>query len=308
VGTSKNIELTIITGCTAVGKTNYAVLFAKKNNSEIISCDSLLVYKHMNIGTAKPTEREMDGVKHHCINLVEPSEKFDVSKFIDCAKIAIDAITSAEKNVVIVGGSGFYLKSLYSPVIDCVKIPANIEFLVNETYKFAGLDGVVAALISANNGVCPSIDVKNPRRVVAALKRCLAAGKTFDDLQAEFCSIDSPFSGYRKRTILLCREKRDLEIRVRERVKKMIDAGLIAEVEFLLSNYENLTESAKNAIGYRETINWLKNSESQLALIDKITANTLKLIKKQKTWLKKYIPFDEKFFLTSNFLNCTAET
>ncbi|MDR0742307.1 MAG: tRNA (adenosine(37)-N6)-dimethylallyltransferase MiaA [Puniceicoccales bacterium] len=290
-------KLYIITGCTAVGKTDYAINFAIENNAEIVSCDSSLVYKHMDIGTAKPKPIDMKGIEHHCMDLVEPSEKFDVSMFIEAAQKAIDSIVSSRKNVVVVGGSGFYLKSFYRPVIDGIKIPRNVNDLVNSIYAKSGLDGLVPMLISANDGICPSIDTKNPRRVMSALKRCLACGRTFDDVQSNFTSLDSPFRQYQKYTILLERDREDLKLRIWERTKKMLRMGLVDEVKFLLSNYEQLSDSAKNAIGYRETINWLKSNTTEDVLIDEISQNTLKLVKKQKTWFKKQIPIDEKIIL-----------
>jgi tRNA dimethylallyltransferase len=101
-------KLYVITGCTAIGKTDYARNFAIENNVEIVSCGSLLVYKHMDIGTAKPKLVDRKGIKHHCMDLVEPSKKFDVSMFIEAAQKAIESIVSSRKNVVVVGGSGFY--------------------------------------------------------------------------------------------------------------------------------------------------------------------------------------------------------
>ncbi|MDR2603214.1 MAG: tRNA (adenosine(37)-N6)-dimethylallyltransferase MiaA [Puniceicoccales bacterium] len=290
-------KLYVITGCTAVGKTDYAINFAIENNAEIVSCDSLLVYRHMDIGTAKPKPVDRKGIEHHCVDLVEPSEKFDVSMFVEAAKKAIDSIVSSRKNVVVVGGSGFYLKSFYHPVVDGIKIPRNVNDLVNSIYANFGFEKLVAMLISTNDGICPPIDMKNPRRVISALKRCLACGKTFDAVQSNFASLDSPFKQYQKHTILLERSQEDLRLRIWERTKKMLYGGLIDEVKFLLSNYNQLSDSAKNAIGYRETINWLQNSTTEDALVDKISQNTLKLVKKQKTWFKKQIPIDEKIIL-----------
>jgi tRNA dimethylallyltransferase len=289
--------LWVITGCTAVGKTKYAIDFARANNGEIISCDSLLVYKHMDIGTAKPTTEERELVRHHCVDLVDPSENFDISLFVETAKNARNSIISLGRNVVIVGGSGFYLKSFFYPVVDGIKIPSAVRKFVDEQYKSAGLDGLVTMLISANDGICPCIDIRNPRRVAAALGRCLAGGKTFDEIGEDFKATPSPFADCEKHTIFLEREKEDLEIRVRERAKKMVADGLIGEVQHLLANYKHLSVSAACAIGYRETINWLQHPTTEENLASEIAGNTMKLIKKQKTWLKKQIPIDERILL-----------
>ncbi|MDR1413693.1 MAG: tRNA (adenosine(37)-N6)-dimethylallyltransferase MiaA [Puniceicoccales bacterium] len=290
-------KLWLITGCTAVGKTDYALEFARENNGEIISCDSLLVYRHMNIGTAKPTPEEMKGIRHHCIDLIEPWENFDVAMFIAAAKEAADSIIERGKTAIVAGGSGFYLKSFYCPVVDEIKIPRNVESFVAEKYATAGLDGLLSMLISLNDGICPCIDVKNSRRVAAALKRCLASGKTFDKVMDDFRASSCPFADYQKHTILLERSREDLETRVRARTREMLARGLVGEVKFLLENYDNLNSSVRNAIGYRETIRWLQHPTSEKDLAEEISRNTMKLVKKQKTWLKKQIPMDEKFQL-----------
>jgi tRNA dimethylallyltransferase len=289
--------LHLIVGCTAVGKTEYAVDFAERTNSEILSCDSLLVYKHVNIGAAKPTRQEMARIKHHCMDLVEPCEKFDVAKYIVAAKVAIDSALSSGKNVIVVGGSGFYLKSFYYPVIDEIVIPESVTNFVASAHATIGLEGIGSLLVEANGGRCPPIDMKNPRRVMASLGRCLASGKTFDQIHAEFARFGSENFPYARHTILFEREKEDLRSRVWARTKKMIGDGLIDEVKFLLSKYDNLTESVKNAIGYRETIDWLQNPTTEGELVDEISKNTMKLIKKQKTWFKNQIPVDEKILL-----------
>ncbi|MDR1433075.1 MAG: tRNA (adenosine(37)-N6)-dimethylallyltransferase MiaA [Puniceicoccales bacterium] len=291
----------IVTGCSAVGKTDYAIDFAKKNNAEILSCDSILVYRHMNIGTAKPTAADMRSVRHHCIDLVDPCERFDVAMFIAAAKNAIREIEKSGKNVVVVGGPGFYLKAFFGPVIDGVKIGKDVNDFVNAKYETSGLDGVLSMLTSANGGVFPHIDVKNPRRIVSALKRCLASGKTLDAMRDDFEAAASPFAAYSKHTILLERPAENLAERVRKRAEKMLRDGLVEEVKFLLANYENLSAGAGNVIGYRETIRWLQNPTAEMDLIDAISRSTMKLIKKQGTWLKKHIPVDEIILLRNEF-------
>lgn len=287
----------VITGPTAVGKSAYAVSLARENNAEIVSCDSLLVYKHANIGTAKPTPAQMCGVKHHCIDLVEPWENFDVARYIDAAAEAIHSIHSRRKNVIVVGGSGFYLKSFYRPVTDCIKIPKCVEDFVEEEYAASGMEGIVTKLIDANGGSCPSVDIKNPRRVMSALKRCLASGRTHDEIKGEFMALSSPFSDYQKHTILLERDDESLRKLAFERAKKMIADGLIEEVQSLLSSGLRPSDSVLNAIGYRETIGWLADATPEDELLHKIFRSTMGLVKKQKTWFRSQIPIDEKISL-----------
>jgi tRNA dimethylallyltransferase len=285
--------LYLITGCTAVGKTAYAIDFAEKNNCEIVSCDSLLVYKHMDIGTAKPTAEMMARVRHHCIDLVEPCEKFDVASYVAAAKGAINSISAIGKNAAIVGGSGFYLKSFYAPVADGISVGQDIKNFIADVYRSSGLEGIGTMLLTTNGGLRPSIDMKNPRRVMAALGRCLASGRTHGELTAEFSSQLSPFASYARRTILLEMEGERLRSAVRRRTAGMIADGLVDEVKFLLSNYEVLSDGARNAIGYRETAHWLKNPTTERALAEEISCSTMRLIKKQRTWFRTQIAADE---------------
>ena len=163
-------KLYVITGCTATGKTKYAIEFANKIDAEIVSCDSLLVYKGMDIGTAKPTKDELEKVRHHALNLVTPDNNFDVAKYIEYAREAINDILMRGKNVVIIGGSGLYLRGFYYPVVDDVSVDEEINTLVDDMYERYGLDHVVNELLKINDGDCQNIDIKNPRRVLVALK------------------------------------------------------------------------------------------------------------------------------------------
>jgi tRNA dimethylallyltransferase len=292
--------LYVITGCTAVGKTAYALDFARRHDGEIISCDSIAVYRHVDIGSAKPTAAERKEIKHHCLDLVDPSEDFDVSLFIAAAQGALGAVAKAGKAAVVVGGSGFYLKSFYQPVVDGVAIPPEVEKFVADVQTSSGLDGLVSMLISANDGLCPNVDIKNPRRVMAALKRSLASGRTPDAILGDFRAQPPPFPGWRRHTILLEREWSSMEGRVRRRVGQMFADGLVAEVEFLLSAHGKLGNGVKNAIGYREIIHWLESGrkKSVPALVDDVVHSTMKLVKKQRTWFRTQIPVDERILLS----------
>ena len=124
----------------------------------------------MDIGTAKPTEDELDKVRHHILNLVTPDDNFDVAKYIEYAREAVNDILRRGKNVIIVGGSGLYLRGFYYPVVDDVSVDEEINTLVDDMYERYGLDHVVNELLKINDGDCQNIDIKNPRRVLVALK------------------------------------------------------------------------------------------------------------------------------------------
>ncbi len=292
----KNPILFVLTGYTGVGKTNISIQLAKIINAEIVSCDSLLVYKLLNIGTAKPQLPERQEVTHHCIDLINPNQNFDISQYIFHAKQAIQDIFSRKKNVLIVGGSGFYLKSYYYPIIDNIIITSAAEQFVNEAIKKGDFNLLIQTLLKLNNDQV-SIDLSNIRRVSSALKRCLSSGLTIEQMHKNFQKQKSEFSKYSKYTILLTRSDDDLQLRLRNRIYKMIASGLITEVEMLVKNNQ-LNNINCTAIGYREVIEYLSNKLDLEALPTKILHNTLKLVKKQKTWFKKQIPIDLSYDIT----------
>jgi tRNA dimethylallyltransferase len=293
-------NLYILTGYTATGKTELSLGIAEQMNGEIVSCDSLLVYKKLDIGTAKPTLHDLNRVRHHCINLVKGEENFDVNLYIKEAYCAVDDILSRGKNVLIVGGSGFYLKSFFYPVVNDIKTTLEAENFIRSYLHNNEIEPLVDKLLELNNGNV-DIDLKNPRRVISALRLCMSTGKTLVEMNKNLAQRESKFCAFNKRTVLLTRDDADLKQRVYSRVKSMVATGLIDEVRSLFAHGQ-FNDSNKNAIGYGETIKWLKTGNSADELVKEICAHTLKLIKKQKTWFKKQIPIDETINLSQTSL------
>lgn len=284
-------DMVVITGCTASGKSALGLELAEAIDGEILSCDSLSVYRYMDIGTAKPTLHDQARIPHYGIDLVDPCEQFDVSQYLQEAQAAVKKIQDRGKKVVVVGGSGFYLKSFYAPVVDSILVPDAIEKKVEQLEKEKGLAGLMEKLLEYNNENDLKIDVKNPRKVAAALKKCLVAGKTLNEINNDFSKLKSPFQDLKKWTLLVDKPRDVLKIRARQRVNDMVAKGLIDEVRFLIENYD-LNRSASAAIGYKEVIYWLRCPTSIDDLIDQITQNTCQLIRKQTTWFKKQVPID----------------
>lgn len=290
-------KIVILTGYTGVGKTAISIELAKALNAEIISCDSLLVYKHLNIGTAKPTAEEQQIIPHHCIDIAEPDTQFDVQQYISYAKKAVTDIFDRKKNVLVVGGTGFYLKSFFSPVIDDIRITPEADQFVDMAIKNHTPEILVQKLLDLNDGQV-DIDLKNIRRVSSALKRCLSSNMTCTEIKNKFHQQQSAFARYKKFTVLLTREDTDLKIKIRHRIETMLKSGLIAEVEQLLKN-KQFNDINRTAIGYRETIQWLSDKTSTEDLLEKIYHDTWKLVKKQKTWFKKQIPIDCEYNISN---------
>lgn len=287
--------LYILTGPTAVGKTELALQWAECNNAEIVSCDSLLVYQGMDIGTAKPTSVELNRIPHHLIDIVPVSEQYTIKQYIDTAIRVINDVALRGKKILIVGGSGFYLKSFLAPLLDSVEIPKVIKSQVNHLYEEKGLPVLVARLLDLNPQGVGTLDLHNPRRVIKALERCISTGKALIELRKEYSDLQSPFHNYPKTVTLLQRDAEDLRSRIRGRVQAMFHAGLVKEVQTLLQKNIFNNPSAVSAIGYKEVIEWLQSDQNQLltTLEEKIIQNTLKLVAKQRKWFRHQIQFDK---------------
>lgn len=291
-------KIFIITGTTAVGKTELSLSFAGENNAEILCCDSTTVYRGMDIGTAKPTAEECSRVPHHGLDLVTPDEEFSVGSYVEYAQKTLAEIFSRGKNVLVSGGSGFYLKAFFAPVTDALKIPESVRNRVAEILSRgnAFAEKTLRELNDGGRSAPENFDWENPRRVAKGLERCLASGKTLAELKAEFDARESAFAPFPKHTILLTRDKEDLARRIDLRVKKMISDGLVDEVRRLASS-GTLRENtpAGNAIGYRETLAWLASGEpgGVPALTETIALSTRQLAAKQRKWFRTQIPVDE---------------
>ena len=209
--------------------------------------------------------------------------------YVRDAQVAVADIFARGKSVVVAGGSGFYLKSFFAPVIDIVVVSDAIRAQVAALYAADGLEGLVADLRQRSPEGLGNLDALNPRRVLRALERCIASGKSLPDLQAEFAARPEPYADCEKRYILLERDAENLRQRVARRVDQMIQAGLIEEVECLRELGLENNPSAAAAIGYRETLSYLRGEIQRKALAPAIVQNTNHLVKKQGTWFRTQI-------------------
>jgi tRNA dimethylallyltransferase len=282
--------LRVLTGCTAVGKTEWALRWAEANSAEIISCDSLLFYRGMDIGTAKPTAAEFARVPHHLVNIRDVSEPMNVALYCELARAAAEEIAGRGHAVLVVGGSGFYLKSFFAPVADGLVVPPSVRTRVASLFQDSGLAGIVGELGSLNPGGLGRLDTANPRRVASALERCIASGRTLAELASAFSSTPSPFADWDVRLVRLDRPAPDLEARIASRAEGMLRAGLVDEVARLLASGLKSNPSAARAIGYRETIEVLEGRADAGGLGGAIARDTRALVKKQRTWFRTQLP------------------
>ncbi len=282
--------LYVLTGCTASGKTDRALRWAEANGAEIISCDSLLFYRGMDIGTAKPKAAERARVPHHLIDIIGVGEAMNVARYSRLARDAAESIAARGRRVLVVGGSGFYLKSFLAPVADEIEVSADVRARVSATLAEGGLPALVSELAGLNPGGLGSLDTANPRRVARALERCLASGRTLPELAADFARLQPAFGDWDARVVELRREPDDLARRATGRIEGMLRDGLVEEVRGLLARGLRENPSAARAIGYREVIAMFDGKLPADGLASEIGKNTRALIKKQATWFRTQLP------------------
>jgi len=279
----------VLTGPTAVGKTETALRWAEQNDAEIISCDSVCVYRGMDIGSAKPTPEEQRRVRHHGLDLVEPTERYSVSQYVEMAREAIAGAHGRGKRLLITGGSGFYLAAFFGPVTDELEIPQGITDEVR-TLQRQGLGAMLIRLREVEGQNPPDwLDVQNPIRVAKALERRLASGRTLDTLRDEFLTRRGPFADHPVTFELLERPDDELKHRISARTELMLRTGIIEESERLLAMHLDPELTSSRAVGYRAVMDWLEGGKrvAPSGLAERINLDTWALVRKQRKWFRR---------------------
>ncbi|VIF62977.1 tRNA delta(2)-isopentenylpyrophosphate transferase [Clostridioides difficile] len=280
----KKIPLIILTGPTAVGKTDLSIKLAKDMNAEIISADSMQIYEYMDIGSAKVTEAEMQGVKHYLIDEVKPDYPFSVSEFQQKAKKYIYEINEKGKCVLVTGGTGLYLNSLIYNM-DFAQSDANNELRKELQNQLAekGIDYMHNRLKELDEESANRIHKNNTKRVIRALEVCLS-GKKMNDF-----SNDLKFNEeYQPIIIVLNRDREHLYQRINMRVDIMLKNGLVEEVKKLLSMGFKKDMISMQGIGYKEILKYLDGEYTYEEAIEIIKRDSRRYAKRQITWFKRY--------------------
>ncbi|WP_343101536.1 tRNA (adenosine(37)-N6)-dimethylallyltransferase MiaA [Romboutsia sp. MSSM.1001216sp_RTP31141st1_G3_RTP31141_220114] len=286
----KKIPLIILTGPTAVGKTELSINLAKSLDADIISADSMQIYEYMDIGSAKVTKEEMNGVTHYLIDEVKPNYAFSVSEFQSRANKYIEKIHQEGKNVLVTGGTGLYLNSLIYNM-DFAKSDANNELRdkLQQELKENGIDYMHQKLKELDSDAADRIHKNNTKRVIRALEVCLSGEKMND------FSNDLRFNEkYEPIIIVLNREREHLYERINKRVDIMMDCGLIDEVKNLLSRGYTKDMISMQGIGYKEIIKYLDGEYTLDEAVEIIKRDSRRYAKRQLTWFRRYK--DAKWF------------
>jgi tRNA dimethylallyltransferase len=279
----------VLTGPTAVGKTETAMRWAEQNDAEIISCDSVCVYRGMDIGSAKPTPEEQQLVRHHGLDLVNPSQRYSISQYVDMARAAIAGAHARGKRVLVTGGSGFYLAAFFGPVTDELEIPQAITDEVR-TLQRQGQASLLLRLRELEGEKLPEwLDVQNPIRIAKALERRMASGRTLDSLRDEFLTRRGPFADHPVTFELLERPDAELKARIAIRTTSMLRDGIIEESERLLALNLDPELTSSRAVGYRAVVDWLEGGKrvATSGLAERINLDTWALVRKQRKWFRR---------------------
>lgn len=277
-------KILVIVGPTAVGKTYVSIEIAKKFNTEIISADSMQVYKYMDIGTAKVTEEEACGVKHHMIDLVLPNEEFSVSEFQKKAEEHIDGLLNKDKLPIVIGGSGLYVNSLlYDLDFGKVKSDEKVKKYYTDFYNEHGSDKLHKLLEDIDPESAIKIHKNNVKRVIRALEVCHITGKKFSEMNTD---IRKPSNKYDCIIIGLEMDREVLYQRINKRVDIMVENGLVEEVKAILDKGYDRNLVSLQAIGYKEIIDYLEGKTTKEDAIEILKTNTRRFAKRQFTWFK----------------------
>jgi len=279
----------VLTGPTAVGKTEAALTWAERHDAEILSCDSVCVYRGMDIGSAKPTAAQQARVRHHGLDLVTPTERFSVVQFVAMARTAIAEAHARGKRILVTGGSGFYLAAFFGPVSDDLPIGEAVIDTVR-TLQARGPEAMLAELRALEGAALPDwLDINNPIRVAKALERRLASGRPLAELREEFLQRRGPFADHPVTVELMERPDPELRHRIAARTAEMLNGGLIEEAERLLSLNLDPELASARAVGYRATMDWIGGGR-QVALeglAERINLDTWALVRKQRKWFRR---------------------
>ncbi len=276
----KEKYLIVIGGPTAIGKSQLAIDLAKEFNCEILSADSRQFYREMSIGTAKPSEEEMQGIKHHFINNISINDTYNVGKYEEEALQTLHRIYEKNNLAILVGGSGLFINAILYGLDDLPpsdeKIRNDLEIQLIEK----GLESLQQQLQKLDPEYYQSADMQNPRRVVRALEVCLVTGKPYSQLRVK----KIVYREFKTILVVLNTDREILYNRINQRVDIMMQQGLLEEVKNLTPHKNN---NALQTVGYKELFDYLNNQCTLDFAVDKIKQNSRNYAKRQITWFKK---------------------
>lgn len=277
-------KVIVICGPTASGKTSLSIELAKQINGEVISADSMQIYEDMDIGTAKPTEEEMQGITHHLIGYVSPEERYSVARYKKDALNAIEIVIKKGKIPIIVGGTGLYVDSLVNGIeYEDFEIDLNYRNELEKIVEEKGLLYVYEMAKSLDEEAMKKISINDKKRIFRVLEIFKSTGRTKSEQEIESRKKENP---YDFKVFAINMERQKLYERINKRVDIMIKQGLIEEVENIIKKYKKFP-TAMQGLGYKEVVEYFENKITKEEMIEKIKQESRRYAKRQITWFKR---------------------
>jgi len=297
--------MVLILGCTATGKGKAAFNVAQRLGGEVLSVDSMKVYRRMDIGTAKPDPERRQAVPHHLIDVVEPWESFSVGRYVELADGAIAQVQGRGRPIIAVGGTAMYLRALLEGLFDGPPAAPELRRRLKEEASQGGLARLHERLKAVDPAAGERIHPNDAKRIVRALEVHEITGRPISSFQTHFRT-----GRYRHpwRMFGLRREPADASHRMNQRVKAMIEAGLVEEVKSLLAEPGGISPQARQAVGYAEIIEHLEGRRDLAETVDLIKLNTRRLAKRQRTWFRSFVGVRWVDLLPESTVEGTTET
>ena len=277
--------LWVVAGPTAVGKTAYCVELAKKYQTEIISADSRQFYKELSIGTAKPTEEEQGGIKHHFINSHSIDEYFSPGDFEREALKIIEELFKTKDNVIVTGGSGLYLKALMHGLDEMPEVDLVLRAQLADRLSNEGIEKLYLELKDRDPEYAEKVDAKNPQRIMRALEVCLSTNSTYTSFRKKN-QVERPFQ---IKAICLDRPREELYQRIDDRMDQMLANGLVEEAK-AFEDKQHLY--ALKTLGYKEVYGFLRGVYDETEMVRLLKRNSRHYAKKQLTWFRHQGEFE----------------
>ncbi len=276
----------LILGCTASGKGAVAFELARRIGGEILSIDSMKVYRRMDIGTAKPGLEKRQAIKHHLIDVVEPWESFSLGRYVEMADEAISDMQQRKCPIIAVGGTAMYIRGLMEGIFDGPPADAALRDQLKKEAETIGIAALHERLTKVDPEAAGRIHYNDLKRILRALEVFELTGRPISSFQTQFKSgnLRHPW-----RIIGLRRDKDQASHSINARVKRMISGGLVEEIKSLLSVPRGLSNQAAQAVGYAEIIKYLNGGCGLDDAVEQIKINTRRLAKSQRTWFRSFL-------------------
>lgn len=275
-------KIIVITGPTCSGKTSLSLILAEKLNSEIISADSRQIFRYLDIGTAKPSIQQLEKVKHYFIDILDPDENYNVSRFENDAISVMDSIVRRNKVPIVVGGSGLYIKALVDGIFNEVDVDETYRKELSENREKHGNEYLYSELLKVDPESAHKMLPQNWKRVMRALEVFHLTGKTIGSFQ----KVHKRQMHFKFLQFGLNWERSILYNNIEKRVDQMIALGLVAETEEILAKGFNKEINALNTVGYKEIISFLEGDITLGRAVELIKRNTRRFAKRQLTWFR----------------------